>query len=442
MGHALDTDLYELNMAASYLRHGMNERATFSLFCRSLPADRGFLVAAGLEDCLSFLEAFSFDASDLAYLATIGFSEEVLEAFQAIRFTGEVWAVPEGTVVFANEPILEITAPIAEAQLLETFLLNQCTFQTTLATKAARCRVGAADRIDLVDFSLRRTQGIEAGFAMARLSAICGFVGTSNVQAARQLGLLPSGTMAHSYIEAFENEYQAFVTFAEDLPDRAVFLVDTFDSLTGVQHAIDAIVSLGLEERSGVRLDSGDLAELARQSRQMLDEAGLFRTRVFVSGGLDEHDLARFVAESVPIDAAGVGTRMGVSADAPYVDSVYKLVEYAGRSVMKLSAGKATLPGPKQVFRAARMRDMIACRNEATPPGFSPLLEQVMADGARTRPAATIAALRARVDDQLQMLPTAALELSSPTAPVAELSAALRALDEQVRRSARGHAPT
>jgi len=441
MSHALDTDLYELNMAASYLRHGMNERATFSLFCRSLPVDRGFLVAAGLEDCLSFLEVFSFDATDLDYLGTVGFSEEVLEAFRAMRFTGEVWAVPEGTVVFPNEPLLEITAPLAQAQLVETFLLNQCTFQTALATKAARCRLGAADRIDLVDFSLRRTQGIEAGFAMARLSAICGFVGTSNVEAARQLGLHPSGTMAHSYIEAFENEYQAFVTFAEDLPDRAVFLVDTYDSLTGVHHAIEAIISLGLEERSGVRLDSGDLAELARQSRQMLDEAGLFRTEILVSGGLDEHDLARFVAESVPIDAAGVGTRMGVSADAPYVDSVYKLVEYAGRSVMKLSAGKATLPGPKQVFRDARMRDVIACRNEATPRGSSPLLERVMVDGERTQPPATIAALKARLDAQLQSLPTEALELSSPTAPVPELSAALRALDEQVRHSAHMRGP-
>ena len=433
MSHALDTDLYELNMAASYLRHEMTAPATFSLFCRRLPSDRGFLIAAGLEDCLSYLEEFAFETSDLDYLAEIGFAEETIEAFRSLRFTGEVWAVPEGSVVLANEPILEITAPISEAQLVETFLLNQCTFETALATKAARCRIAAGGRIDLVDFSLRRTQGIEAGLAVARLSAMCGFVGTSNVEAARRLGLRPAGTMAHSYIEAFADEREAFVTFARDLPDRAIFLVDTYDPLTGIEHAIGAIKSLGLEKRSGIRLDSGDLADLARAARSQLDAAGLPLVEIFVSGGLDERDLAEFVAVGAPIDAAGVGTKMGVSADAPFLETAYKLVEYAGRPVMKLSAGKATLPGPKQVFRAPGVRDIIARRDETGPAGSVPLLQCEMSKGRRVRPAQTIAELGQRVEAQLAELPPEALVTSSPTEQVAELSEALRRLADEVR---------
>jgi len=398
-----------------------------------MPSDRGFLIAAGLGDCLSYLEGFAFEEPDLGYLAEIGFADDTLEAFRSLRFTGEVWAAPEGTVVLANEPILEVTAPIAEAQLVETFLLNQCTYQTALATKAARCYIAAGDRIDLVDFSLRRTHGIEAGFAVARLSAMCGFVGTSNVEAARRLGLRPSGTMAHSYIEAFEGEYEAFVTFASDLPDRAIFLVDTYDTSTGVEHAIRAIRSLALEERSGIRLDSGDLVGLARMARDRLDAAGLPQVEIFVSGGLDEHDLAAFVAAGAPINAAGVGTRMGVSADAPFIDTAYKLVEYAGRPVMKLSAGKETFPGPKQVFRDSGVRDVIARRDEVAPEGSVPLLELAMSNGERTQPAPTIDQLRQRVEAQLAELPSEALVLSSPRAQVAELSEALRRRADEVR---------
>ncbi len=234
MGKALVTDFYELNMAASYLRHEMTGTATFSLFCRRLPESRGFLVAAGLEDSLSFLEEFAFDEADLEYLAHIGFADGDLRRFRSLRFTGDVWAVPEGTIVFADEPLLEVTAPIAEAQLVETYLLNQCTFQTAIATKAARCRIAAGGRIDIADFSIRRTHGVEAGNAVARLSAMCGFVGTSNVEAARRFDLRPSGTMAHSYVEAFDDELDAFVSFATDFPDQATFLVDTYDTMAGV----------------------------------------------------------------------------------------------------------------------------------------------------------------------------------------------------------------
>ena len=304
MGRALITDLYELNMAASYLRRGMVGSATFSLFVRKLPADRGFLVAAGLEDCLSHLESFSFEDEDLAWLREAGFSPDTVDAFAGLRFTGDVFAVPEGRVVLTDEPILEVTAPIPEAQLVETYLLNQVTFQTALATKATRCRLAAGD-IELVDFALRRTHGIEAGMAVARLSAIAGFGSTSNVDAARRFGLRAAGTMAHSYIEAFPTEVEAFRAFAQDLPERTTFLVDTYDTLTGVATAIEVIRELGLSGSLGVRLDSGDLVALARDARRMLDEAGLPQVRIFASGGLDEYDLERFVAEGAPIDAVG-----------------------------------------------------------------------------------------------------------------------------------------
>ncbi|MGA3215668.1 MAG: nicotinate phosphoribosyltransferase [Acidimicrobiales bacterium] len=436
MSKALATDFYELNMAASYLRHEMTGTATFSLFCRRLPQDRGFLVAAGLEDCLAFLEDFAFDEADLEYLAAIGFDDDALRGFRDLRFTGEVWAVPEGTVLLANEPLLEVSAPLAEAQLVETYLLNQCTFQTALATKAARCRVAAAGRMDLVEFSMRRTHGIEASIAVARLSAMCGFVATSNVEAARCLKLRPAGTMAHSYVEAFDEELEAFVTFATDFPDQATFLVDTYDTMAGVEHAISAIRALELEDHAGVRLDSGDVVDLARKTRLRLDKAGLGNVRIFVSGGLDEHDLARFVAQRAPIDAVGIGTRLGVSDDAPYVDTAYKLVEYANRPVVKLSAGKATLPGPKQIFRSPGMRDTIACRDESPPGQAVPLLEMVMTGGKRARLAPTLQALRSRLEDGLADVPEQALALVSPFVPVATTSAKLRTLDDQVRARA------
>ncbi len=274
MAGALLTDLYELNMAASYLRREMTGAATFSLFVRRLPVERGFLVAAGIEDCLDALETLCFDESELAYLATLDFDEAAIERFANLRFTGEVRAVPEGRIVFADEPLLEVTAPIAEAQLVETILLNQVTFQTTLASKAARCRLAGCGRVELVEFGFRRTQGVEAGMAVARGSAMVGFSATSNVEAARRYGLRPAGTMAHSYIEAFATELEAFEAFARDFPGKTTFLVDTYDTLEGVARAIGVIEKLGLRHDVGVRLDSGDLVALARSTRRLLDDAG------------------------------------------------------------------------------------------------------------------------------------------------------------------------
>jgi nicotinate phosphoribosyltransferase len=432
MGNALITDLYELNMAASYLRRAMVGPATFSLFVRRLPPSRGFLVAAGLEDCLKYLESFAFDPEDLAWLGTGGFPPDVIDMFAAMHFSGDVLAVPEGRVVFADEPLLEVTAPIAEAQLVETYLLNQITYQTALATKATRCRLAAGD-IELVDFALRRTHGAEAGMAVARVSAIAGFGATSNVEAARRFGLEAAGTMAHSYIEAFETEAGAFEAFAEDLPERTTFLVDTYDTRAGVEAAIGVIRKLGLSGPLGVRLDSGDLPRLARETREQLDRAGLPDVRIFVSGGLDEYELERFWADKIPIDAAGVGTRMGVSADAPSLDTAYKLVAFGKRPVLKLSTGKATLPGPKQVWRRFPiLEECLATRDEPGPAGTEPLLVPVMRGGLRVGPPDTLAAARQRLERDLDGLSPSARDLHEPTCPPVALSDRLRALTDQL----------
>ena len=432
---ALWTDLYELNMAASYLRRGMDQPATFSLFVRRLPPSRGFLVAAGLADSLDFLEQLRFDAGELDYLRTIGgFDDDALAAFAGLRFTGSVRAVPEGRVVFADEPILEVTAPIAQAQLVETYLLNQITFQTTIASKAARCVLAARGR-DVVDFSFRRTQGPEAAMSVARASAIGGFRGTSNVEAARRHGLRPVGTMAHSWVQAFPTEREAFVAFARDFPSRTTFLVDTFNTLDGVRTAIDVARELELPSL-GIRLDSGDLGALAVASRRLLDEGGFVNARIVASGSLDELEIARLVAAGAPIDVFGVGTRMGVSADAPYLDSVYKLVEYAGRPVMKLSPAKVTAPASKQVQRRLEgpFDDVVGLHDEAIPADREGLLVSVMEGGRRLATGDGIPAAQARLAADLRRLPPDVIDLARPVPLAARRSPALARLIEQTTR--------
>ncbi|HEV8682630.1 MAG TPA: nicotinate phosphoribosyltransferase [Actinomycetota bacterium] len=433
MGRALLTDLYELNMAASYLRRGMTAAATFSLFVRNLPDRWGFLVACGLENCLEFLESLRFTDEDLAYLReTQDYSDETLDAFRDLRFTGDVWATPEGRLVFPDEPLLEVTAPLPEAQLVETYLLNQVTYQTAIASKAARCRIAAPDKT-MVDFAFRRVHGVEASFAVARATAIVGFTATSNVEAARILGLTASGTMAHSYIEAFETEAEAFRAYAKDYPDRVVLLVDTYDSLGGVEKAIQVAKELGTKGHTlaAVRLDSGDMGALAREARTMLDEAGLEKVQIFASGGLDEYAIAS-LADS-PIDAFGVGTKVGVAADAPYLDSVYKLVEYDGHRVAKLSVKKATLPGPKQVWRRPNFSgDVIGLREEPGPEAAEILLEQVMGGGQRLVRDG-VAEARGRFAADLQGLPEQLRSLDPAPYPVAR-SDALKDLSERVRQ--------
>ncbi|WP_433280393.1 nicotinate phosphoribosyltransferase [Micromonospora sp. CA-244673] len=433
----LRTDLYELRMAASYLRRDMTEHATFSLFVRRLPPRRGFLVAAGLAEALAFLEGFAFDDAELGYLRdVVGFDGPDLTALAGLRFTGDVWAVPEGRVVFADEPLLEVTAPIAEAQLVETGVLNLITFHTTVATKAARCRL-AAGGAQLIDFAFRRTHGIEAGAGVARASAIAGFAATSDVEAAMRYGIAPSGTMAHAYVEAFPDERAAFRAFAADFPTNPIFLVDTYDTPAGVRAAVDIVTELGLRGPLGVRLDSGDLGALARQARAILDDAGLRQAKIIASGSLDEDVIAGLVAQGAPIDGYGVGTKMGVSYDAPSLDSAYKLVAYGDRPVLKLSPGKATLPAAKQVFRdpTGAAGDVVGLRDEPPAGGREPLLVPVMCGGRRldpADPADAVRAARGRFDADLAWLPEPARRLTDPAPPTATVSPALAALHERV----------
>ncbi|GAA2002579.1 nicotinate phosphoribosyltransferase [Catenulispora subtropica] len=440
----LFADLYELRMAASYLRHGMTETATFSLFARDLPARRGFLVAAGLAGALDFLERFRFGDADLAWLGReADLDGRTLTALGAMRFTGDVHAVPEGRVVFADEPLLEVTAPLPEAQLVETGLLNAMTHATAIASKAARCRL-AADGADLIDFSARRTHGREAARVAARASAIVGFDGTSDTEAARELGVPAVGTMAHSYVQAFGADRDAFRAFATDFPSVSVFLVDTYRTLDGVRAAVDVISELGLTGRLGIRLDSGDLAGLAFGARRILDAAGLDNVRIMASGGLDEDAIAELVTARAPIDSYGIGTRMGTSADAPSLDTAYKLVEYAGRPVMKLSVGKATLPGAKQVWRGPD-GDTLGLREEPGPQGHESLLVPVMANGVRTGTgldAVDLGAARHRFDTDLAWLPAQARLLALPRPVVPVVSERLAGLRRQTAARSGTAAPS
>jgi nicotinate phosphoribosyltransferase len=433
--NALLTDLYELNMVASYLRRRMNGTATFSLFVRRLPATRGFIVAAGIESCLEFLEQLRFEEEDLSYLRDgLGFTAADLEALRRFRFTGDVWAMPEGRIAFAGEPLLEVTAPLPEAQIIETFLLNRVTYETTIASKAARCVIAAAGR-DAVDFSFRRTHGIESGIDVARLSAMVGFAATSNVEAARRFGLIAAGTMAHSYVEAFRSEAEAFRAFAEDFPGRVTFLVDTYDTIAGVRTAIAIIQQLRLEGRLGVRLDSGDLAALSLKARRLLDRAGLRQVRVFASGSLDELLIDDLVRGGAPIDAFGVGTKMGVSADYPYLDTAYKLVRYEDLPVMKLSRDKVSAPGRKQVFRrSSPFGDLIGLHDEPVPAGRERLLEQLMTKGKRKSSRPPLSQSKALFQADLALLPEGPRNLRSPKPPQVRSTEALRRLTAETRR--------
>jgi nicotinate phosphoribosyltransferase len=417
MGRALLTDLYELNMAASYLKRGMTEPATFSLFVRDLPERWGFLVACGLQRCVEYLESFRFDEEDLAYLRSeLGYPSGTVDAFRSLRFTGQVRAVAEGRPVFPDEPLLEVTAPLPEAQLVETYLLNQITYQTAVASKAARCRLAAPDA-RLVDFSMRRVHGGEASIGVARATAIAGFAATSNVEAARVLGLQAAGTMAHSYVEAFPTEAEAFRAFAEDFPDRVVLLVDTYDTARGVDKAIDIATELkGAGRLDAIRIDSGDLGTLSGEARRALDAAGLEDVEILASGGLDEDALASLHRSGAPIDAYGVGTKIGVAEDAPALDTVYKLVSYGGEPVAKLSVAKATLPGPKQVWRDRGFGgDVIGLAEEDGPEGTEPLLVPVL-DGDRRLEDLSLAVARDRFAREIDGLPPGLRSLD-PEAP-------------------------
>jgi nicotinate phosphoribosyltransferase len=439
-------DQYELAMASSYLRRDMNERAVFELYVRHLPPRRAWLVAAGLGPALSLVEQMRFGAAELEYLRSLGFGEPLLEYLAAFRFSGDVDALPEGTVFFANEPLVRVTAPRIEAQLLETLLLNQINFQTAIVTKAARIVLaiggGRPDRDGrLVDFSPRRDHGVDAAIKAARSAAIAGAGGTSNMAAAKRYGLRPVGTMAHSYVMSFAQEQDAFRAFMEDNPHNAVLLVDTYDTVEGVRRAIAAARAAGIR-LMGVRIDSGDLAPLTRAARALLDEAGMPDAQIVASGDLEEEQILRLVADGAPIDVWGVGTDLGTSRDSPTVGGVYKLVAdmpAAGiwRSAFKRSPAKATMPGPKQVFRTrvgGEMRgDVIGLAGESL--GGDALLVPVMRGGERVR-AEPLAQMRERAASELESLPA---QLRAPAPPVAYPVACSQRLRELTDRALAGH---
>jgi nicotinate phosphoribosyltransferase len=428
------TDLYELTMAASYFENAMDDSATFSLFIRKFPSDRAYFVAAGLQDFLEFATSFHFSDTDLAYLEDTGtFSDRFLRYLKDMRFTGSIHAIGEGEVFFENEPIVEVTAPILEAQILETFAINTFNLQSMIATKAARCIHAAADR-RLVDFSLRRTHGADAGLKAARSSYIAGFVATSNVLAGKLYGIPITGTMAHSYISAFENELEAYRAYARSFPDKTILLIDTYDTVTGAKNA--SIVGQEMAQEGhkllGVRLDSGDMASLSRQVRKILDDAGLHGTDVFASSSFDEYKIAEMIAAGAMIDAFGVGTKMGVSSDAPYFDMVYKLVKYGQRPVMKLSTGKANLPGEKQIFRRTdsrgRFREDVIGRRDEKIEGGRPLLEPVVRDGQLLKSHPSLDEIRERFRGNFELLDDAYKALRGASSYPVTLSPGLEAL--------------
>jgi nicotinate phosphoribosyltransferase len=423
---ALLTDLYQLTMAACYFDREMNDEATFSLFIRKYPPQRGYFVAAGLEEALDFLATLRFTEKDLAYLESTGrFQPRFLDYLKGLRFTGEVLALPEGSIFFKDEPILEVSAPIIEAQLVETFIINAVSLQTLIATKASRS-IHAAQGRPIVDFSLRRTQGTDAGLKVARASYLAGFLGTSNVLAGKLYGIPIFGTMAHSFITSFAEEIEAFRVFAQNFPDHATLLIDTYDNFAGARKA--AQVAREMEERGArlrsVRLDSGDIAAISKKVRRILDEEGVGYAKILASGGFDEYKIARVLAEGGEVDHLAVGTKMGVSADAPYFDIAYKLVKYAGRPVMKLSTGKVTLVDKKQVYRfydekGNMARDTIALRDEALPDG-RPLLEKVMGGGRLAKSLPTLEESRNYFREQFALLPEQYKAIENPaTYPVA-----------------------
>ncbi len=417
---SLFTDLYELTMAQSYFEHGMFASATFSLFIRSYPPNRSYFVAAGLEDVLTYLQTLHFSKDSMDYLRSTGiFSPDFLAYLSDLRFTGNVWAMPEGGIFFTDEPILEITGPIIEAQIVETYIINQINLQSLIATKAARC-IWAAKGKALVDFASRRTHGTDAGLKVARASYIAGFQATSNVLAGKKYSMPLSGTMAHSFITSYESELDAFRAFASSFPERCILLIDTYDTISGAKNAVT--VAKEMEARGhqlrAVRLDSGDINLLSREVRAILDQAGLLQVRIVATGGLDEFDVDELVGSGAPIDSFGIGTKMGVSSDAPWSDMAYKLVRYDGRPVLKLSTDKVSLPDAKQVVRTINgdgmfKMDTITLRDEhldsAERDGLKsttpiPLLAKAMGGGKITLPHPSLGEIRGKFEDEFAYL--------------------------------------
>ncbi|MBF6570211.1 MAG: nicotinate phosphoribosyltransferase [Candidatus Binataceae bacterium] len=438
-------DFYELTMAASYFATGYNDKACFSLTTRRMPPRRGFLVAAGLERLLDVLEEFHFEPRMVEYLDSLKiFSPEFLQFLATLRFTGEVRALAEGTIFFAEEPLIEVRGPLIETQLIETIALNQLGMASLIASKAARSFAVAGGR-RLVDFGLRRSQGADAGLIAARSSYMAGFHGSSNVLAGMRYGIPVYGTMAHSYVMAHEREREAFASFVKVFPRLSTLLVDTYDTVRGVENAAAVardLASSGIVPM-GVRLDSGNLIDLSRRARRILDEHGLKNVSIFASGNIDEYRIQEMVKAGAPIDAFGVGTAMAVSQDAPALDVAYKLVEYAGKPRLKTSENKPSLPGRKQIFRAFNRNggfysDLIGLEEESAvtvsrefrpaPAHIAPLLEPVFAGGKRIGPRPALNDARERFMREFAILEARFKQIDQPEVYPVRHSAALNAL--------------
>jgi nicotinate phosphoribosyltransferase len=435
------TDLYQLTMLHTYYRSRMEKTAVFEFFVRKLPEHRNFMMAAGLEQALDFLEQARFGPEELDWVAKSGlFTAEFVKHLERWRFTGEVHAMPEGTVFFPDEPILRVTAPMPEAQLVESRLINLIHFESVVATKAARSVLAAPGRT-LVDFGLRRAHGAEAGLLAARAAYIAGFASTATVLAGAQFGIPVVGTMAHSFVQSHDNESQAFLDFARAFPKGTMFLVDTYDTEEGVRKVAALAPALKREgiPIHGVRLDSGDLAALAKSARRILDAAGLTDAVVFASGNLDEYRLRELIAAGAPINGFGVGTSLVTSSDAPYLDAVYKLQEYAGVPRRKRSTAKATWPGRKQVYRSSDEsghfhRDVVTVEGDRQ--DGEALLVPVMRDGKRLGASEPLSGIRARAARQLASLPRGLTGLDSAREPYrVDISPALRRLADEVDRA-------
>lgn len=414
----LFTDLYQLTMLDAYLQEGMHDDAVFTLFVRRLPEERKFLLAAGLDPLLETIENLSFSDEDLNYLKEQNFSQKLIDYLRDFEFTGQVRALPEGTVFFENEPLVEVKASLPQAQLIETLVMNQLHLQTLLASKGARV-ARSAQECPVLDFGARRVHGIDAGIKGSRALYLSGIAATSNMLAGRTYDLPVAGTMAHSYIQAHDCEYDAFKNFTNAFPET-VLLVDTIDTIKGVEKVIKLADELGDDFKvKGIRLDSGDLGDLAFKARELLDEHNLKHLKIIASGGLDEHKIAQLIKDNAPIDGFGVGTGMGVSDDASALDMAYKLVEYAGKGRLKLSSGKPVLPGEKQVFREAKgsfSHDTIA-RVEEQLPG-EPLLKKVMQNGKRLPShQRNIEEIRKYAQQQLNKLPDSVSSISRTEQP-------------------------
>ena len=437
-GSPLLTDFYQLTMLHAYFANGMRDTAVFEFFVRKLPPNRNFMMAAGLEQVLCYLEGLRFGPEELEWVARSGrFPREFAGHLESLRFTGEVHAMPEGTICFPHEPIVRVTAPLPEAQFVESRLINLLHYQTLVATKAARGVLIAPGKL-LVDFGLRRAHGGEAGLYAARAAYIAGYGGTATVLAGAQFGIPLFGTMAHSYVQAHDDEACAFLNFARAFPHGTVLLVDTYDTEAAVRKVAALAGELKREGISikGVRLDSGDIATLAKRARRILDDAGLKDVTIFASGNLDEHRLAELLAAKSPIDGFGVGTSLTTSSDAPYLDAVYKLEEYAGRPRRKRSSGKATWPGRKQVYRrhdAQGRLDHDVVSLESDPQPGRPLLVQVMKNGKRVAAPEGLETIRRRAAGELSALPERLRGLDKAPDPYrVEIAPAVRTLAEEI----------